>query len=59
MATDYLLLETGDKLILEDASGDLILESSTEDVGQPTARRWTDVPHLALPGQMGMGRRIA
>mgnify|MGYP001564358327 CR=1 FL=1 len=25
---DYLLLETGDKLILEDASGNLLLESS-------------------------------
>jgi hypothetical protein len=28
MANDYLLLETGDKLILEDGTGDLILESS-------------------------------
>lgn len=26
---DYLLLESGDKLILEDASGFLLLESST------------------------------
>jgi hypothetical protein len=31
MAADYLLLEDGSKLILEDSSGDLILESSTDD----------------------------
>lgn len=38
MATDYLLLETGDKLILEDASGNLILESSTS--GAVTVPVW-------------------
>ncbi len=28
MSVDYLLLETGDKLVLEDGSGDLLLETS-------------------------------
>lgn len=29
MAAEYLLLENGSKLILEDGTGDLLLESST------------------------------
>ena len=41
---DYLLLETGDKLILEDASGNLLLESSTAEVEPLWARLSISMP---------------
>jgi hypothetical protein len=41
---DYLLLETGDKLILEDASGNLLLESSAGEVEPLWARLSISMP---------------
>lgn len=41
--TDYLLLENGDTLGLEDGTGELLLESSSPTPPPLTARPWNRV----------------
>lgn len=53
MAADYLLEEEGTStLILEDVSGDLILESSTDAVISPTGNLVSLIGIFALPNGM-------
>jgi len=46
---DYLLLETDDRLVLEDGTGDLLLESST-----PQTAVTDDSIHLGTKDSLGV-----